>query len=90
MPSLLKLVLIAAAALAATAGIVWYLAWADAALGDVALGFHGWLALILGVVVTLALGLGLMRLVYVSNRRGYDDRVAKHPEIEPERTDLDR
>jgi hypothetical protein len=27
----------------------------------------------LGVVVTLALGIGLMVLVFISNRRGYDE-----------------
>jgi hypothetical protein len=42
-------------------------------LGDVSLGFHGWLALILGVVVSLVLGVGLMVLVFVSSRRGYDE-----------------
>jgi hypothetical protein len=28
---------------------------------------------VLGVVVTLALGIGLMALVFISNRRGYDE-----------------
>ena len=32
----------------------------------------GWLAMGLGVVVSLALGIGLMALVFFSNRRGYD------------------
>jgi hypothetical protein len=38
------------------------------------LGVHGWIALFLGVVLSLALGVGLMRLVYFSARNGYDDR----------------
>lgn len=80
----LKLALIALAAVAATAGIGWYLVWALSALDDVALGLNGWLALAAGVTATLALGLGLMRLVYLSNRRGYDDRAAEKPE--PNRT----
>jgi hypothetical protein len=33
----------------------------------------GWAALVLGVVVTLALGIGLMALVFISNRRGFDE-----------------
>ena len=33
----------------------------------------GWAAMLLGIVVTLALGIGLMSLVFLSNRRGYDD-----------------
>ena len=31
------------------------------------------LNLVLGVLATLALGIGLMALVFISNRRGYDD-----------------
>ena len=34
----------------------------------------GWVAMLLGIVVTLALGIGLMSLVFISNRRGYDER----------------
>ena len=33
----------------------------------------GWLAMALGVIVTLALGVGLMALVFFSNRHGYDE-----------------
>jgi cation transporter-like permease len=32
----------------------------------------GWVAMILGILVTLALGIGLMALVFISSRRGYD------------------
>ncbi len=34
----------------------------------------GWGAMVLGMVVTLGLGIGLMALVFFSNRRGYDDQ----------------
>lgn len=34
---------------------------------------HGWFAMILGVVFSLAIGGGLMALVFFSSRRGYDD-----------------
>jgi hypothetical protein len=34
----------------------------------------GWLALVFGVILTFALGVGLMALMFISNRRGYDDR----------------
>jgi hypothetical protein len=33
----------------------------------------GWVAMILGILVTLGLGIGLMTLVFVSSRRGYDE-----------------
>jgi hypothetical protein len=41
-------------------------------LGDSGISGAGWVALVLGVVVTLALGIGLMALVFISSRRGYD------------------
>jgi hypothetical protein len=42
-------------------------------LGDSGMSEGGWVALVLGALVTLALGVGLMALVFISNRRGYDD-----------------
>lgn len=58
------------ALLAYAAYYAWQL-WT--AVTDVNLGFHGWTALILGVVLSLALGIGLMFLVFYSNRKGYDE-----------------
>ncbi|HZT88339.1 MAG TPA: hypothetical protein VFA12_10235 [Stellaceae bacterium] len=43
------------------------------AIGDVGISPAGWIAMILGVLATLALGVGLMSLVFISNRRGYDE-----------------
>jgi hypothetical protein len=40
-----------------------------------AMSIHGWIALGLGTVVSLALGGGLMALVFHSARKGYDDRI---------------
>ena len=42
-------------------------------IGDSEINGAGWLALGLGVIVTLALGIGLMALVFISSRRGYDE-----------------
>lgn len=42
-------------------------------IGDVALGVHGWIALIAGSVATLILGGGLMALSFYSSRSGHDD-----------------
>lgn len=39
------------------------------------ISLHGWIALTLGVVLSLALGGGLMALSFYSSRRGFDDRV---------------
>ena len=64
-------VLVALLAAALVFGIVgWTLDGADVTISP-----HGILALILGGVGTLALGGGLMFLVFYSNRRGYDDAV---------------
>jgi hypothetical protein len=40
---------------------------------------HGWIALILGVIFSLAVGGGLMALVFVSSRRGYDEKAHLAP-----------
>jgi predicted Na+-dependent transporter len=42
-------------------------------IGEVGIDLNGWIALILGVLVTVGLGVGLMTLIFISNRRGYDD-----------------
>jgi chromate transport protein ChrA len=42
-------------------------------LGQSEISFAGALAMIFGVVVALAMGIGLMALVFISNRRGYDE-----------------
>jgi hypothetical protein len=42
-------------------------------IGDAGIDLNGWIALGFGVLATLALGIGLMSLVFISNRRGYDE-----------------
>ena len=39
------------------------------------MGFHGWLAMILGIVVTSLVGFGLLGLMFYSSRHGYDEGV---------------
>lgn len=58
------------ALLAAAAAVGW---WAWAELADIEMSMHGYVALAIGVVATLGLGMGLMWLVYFSHRRGFDD-----------------
>ena len=41
--------------------------------GDSEISEAGWFAMGLGIVITLALGIGLMSLVFFSDRRGYDE-----------------
>ena len=40
-----------------------------------AMSIHGWIALSLGTILSLAVGGGLMALVFHSARKGYDDRI---------------
>ncbi len=39
-----------------------------------AMSIHGWVALALGTLFSLAVGGGLMALVFYSSRKGYDER----------------
>ena len=63
---------VAVAAIAVTAVLAIVVGmWA--AIGDVEISVAGWVAMAFGVLVTFALGIGLMALVFISSRHGYDD-----------------
>ena len=62
------------------AGAVATAVWAWRSLGEVQISGHGYLALVLGAVVTLAVGAGLMALVFFSSRRGYDEEAHRQAE----------
>ena len=53
-------------------GALWYCIYAWAALPGVRIPPIGWLFLVLGVVFTLAIGGGLMALLFYSSRKGKD------------------
>ncbi|MCC7275378.1 MAG: hypothetical protein IT561_22105 [Alphaproteobacteria bacterium] len=57
--------------LLALAGMAAVAVWSG--MGDTSLGLHGWIALGLGVFFSLAIGGGLMALVFYSSRHGHDD-----------------
>ena len=62
------------AALMAMLGFsVWGFLVAWKAAGNSPMTVHGYVAMGLGVVLSLALGGGLMALAFFSSRRGYDD-----------------
>ncbi len=46
--------------------------WATGMFDDIGFDLHGWIAVTLGVVVTSALGTGLMALVFYSDRSRRD------------------
>ena len=49
-------------------------------LGQIDLGFHGWVALILGSAAMVALGGGLMWLSFYSSRSGHDSAAHYDPD----------
>lgn len=55
-------------------GVGFYAVIAISGIGDVQMSAGGWAAMVLGIILTLGLGVGLMSLVFISNRRGYDER----------------
>jgi hypothetical protein len=75
---------IAAAASLIVLALVAIGIYAWQALGASALTVHGYIALVLGIIGTAGLGIGLMVLVFYSNRYGYDERVGGRDEP-PER-----
>jgi len=62
-----------AIAVAAVIALVVVIAEFWNSIGDSDVSLAGWLAIAFGVVATLALGIGLMSLVFISSRRGYDE-----------------
>lgn len=65
--------------------VIAALAWALGtwtAPGGEALSIHAYLALGLGALGTVALGGGLMALVFFSSRHGYDDDATRSTEID--------
>jgi hypothetical protein len=60
--------------------------WAWGEIGEVAIGWHGLIALGLGAGFSFLLGAGLMALMFFSSRRGYDDRAHEADPTRPDRT----
>lgn len=67
----LALALVLLAILAASVIGLWFV-WVNGKMP--ALSMHGWIALTLGSVLSLALGGGLMALGFHSSRHGFDER----------------
>ena len=65
----------AAVAVVLVVGVVIAEFWSG--IGDSEISEAGWFAMGLGIVVTLALGIGLMSLVFFSSRRGYDETIRR-------------
>jgi len=64
------LVIGALCAMLAAACVLGYLGWTST---DTSVPASGYVALVLGVVFSLVVGVGLMALVFYSSRKGYDE-----------------
>ncbi len=76
-----RLFAIIAAFLAVLAGVVALAIWASSGLAGTEMSWNGIAAMVIGIVLSLALGGGLMALVFFSSRHGYDERAHQqdHP-----------
>lgn len=57
---------------------------------DVVLPWPAVLAMVLGVVLSLAIGFGLMALVFYSSRSGHDENAAQSNRLPPLRRERER
>ena len=65
------LAVVSAVVLVLAIGVVIVAFWTS--VGDSDISPAGWIAMGFGVIITFALGVGLMALVFISSRRGYDE-----------------
>jgi len=80
-----RVIMIAAGTVTAMVVIGFLIAWL-AGQENGMMSDQGWLALGIGIVVTAALGGGLMTLVFYSDRAGYDEaasEVGSGPDDQP-------
>jgi hypothetical protein len=66
--------LMAAVAVAIALAVLAVMAAGWKALGQVEMSTAGWIALVVGAVLSLAVGAGLTLLMVYSNRAGFDER----------------
>src|SRR5215475_6791721 len=70
----MKVALVIFVLLALLGATIGWAVWGWEQTAGTAMGFHGWLAMILGIVFTIVVGCGLMSLMFYSSRYGYDER----------------
>lgn len=75
MPKKITTLILLIALILAAGALAGFLGWRG--IGEAEVSGHGILALILGAVLSLAMGGGLMFLVFFSSRRGHDDEAGR-------------
>ncbi|MBR0823461.1 hypothetical protein [Bradyrhizobium liaoningense] len=78
------LVIAVLCAMLVAACVLGYLGWTST---DTSVPASGYVALVLGVVFSLVVGVGLMALVFYSSRKGYDEPVVLIREPESDADD---
>lgn len=81
------LVIAVLSALLVATGVLGYLGWTST---DTKVPESGYVALVLGVVFSLVVGVGLMALVFYSSRKGYDEPAVLIQEPENDSDDATR
>jgi ABC-type multidrug transport system permease subunit len=71
MPRSTVAVLITAALI--VAACTAFLIWGLNSMPDLEMGVHGWVALVLGTLLSVVVGGGLAAILIISRRRGYDE-----------------
>ncbi len=69
------LLILAATLILCVAAMAYFFNQSASIMGPVEMGIHGWIALSIGVIISMVVGIGLMVLVFFSARHGFDDRV---------------
>ena len=62
-----------AVAVVVVAGVLAVVAGLWTGIGNSGISTAGWIAMTLGALFALVLGIGLMALIFISSRRGYDE-----------------
>ncbi|WP_234826868.1 hypothetical protein [Rhodopseudomonas palustris] len=55
-------------------GLAGFFAYQGLVIGDVEIPAQGYVAMAIGIALSLVIGIGLMVLVFYSSRRGYDEQ----------------
>jgi len=65
-------------------GVIGYLGWMSG--GDADVPTSGYVAMAFGVIFSLAVGIGLMTLIFFSSRKGYDEPAVliQEPSVDPD------
>jgi hypothetical protein len=74
-------------ALVALLGLSSFIAYEGLTFGSIQMSAAGYIAMTVGVILSLMMGIGLMALLFYSSREGYDEPPRLIPDAQSDRTD---